>query len=290
MQPSLSTSGRLTKSERARLKTQQTQRDAAFIRNGVDFSRIQLPLLFAQRDERLPMEFEALGPYMTDYAFVEYCLAHHALTPEDTIGLQLNRLFRQLFPLGRVVSLYDDYNKTHATEDDGTVSAQYTPADCATFRASLRRLFVDQAIASGDDDMLLLAESSKVAQAKQLVAELDRFGFIQRHGLEIIFTPREPENPLYDRITLRTKRGKWLCAALDAAGFLDEQNRRIVHLVALPHYMKEQQDKVWEILRVLGISSERYHNVFYDASASPQTVVRTVEAFFEIPTSATPAL
>jgi hypothetical protein len=138
--------------------------------------------------------------------------------------------------------------------------------------------------------MLLLAESSKVAQAKQLVAELDRFGFIQRQGLEIIFTPREPENPLYDRITLRTKRGKWLCAALDAAGFLDEQNRRIVHLVALPHYMKEQQDKVWEILRVLGISSERYHNVFYDASARPEMVVRTVEAFFEIPTSATPAL
>jgi hypothetical protein len=123
-----------------------------------------------------------------------------------------------------------------------------------------------------------------------LVTELDRFGFIQRQGLEIIFTPREPENPLYDRITLRTKRGKWLCAALDAAGFLDEQNRRITHLVALPHYMKEQQDKVWDILRVLGISSGRYHNIFYDPSAESDVIVRTVQAFFETPTSATPTL
>jgi len=290
MQSSLSTSGRLTKSERARLKTQQTQRDAAFVYGGVDFSRIQLPALLAQRDRQMPIEFEALGPYMTDYAAAGYHLTAPILTPEDTIGLRLNQLFRRLFPQARVVSLYDDYNQTHATEDDGTVSAQYAQTDRETFRASLQQLFIAHNIGSNDDDTLLVAESTKVAHAKQLVAELDRFGFIQRQGLEIIFTPREPENPLYDRITLRTKRGKWLCAALDAAGFLDEQNRRIVHLVALPHYMKEQQDKVWEILRVLGISSERYHNVFYDSSTSPEMVVRTVEAFFEAPTSATLAL
>lgn len=290
MQSSLSTSGRLTKSERARLKAQQAQRDAAFMRDGVDFSRIQLPLLFAQRDNNAPIEFEALGPYMMDYASVGYHLTSRVLTPDDTIGLQLNQLFRRLFPQARVVSLYDDYNQTHATEDDGTVSAQYTAADCEVFRMSLRQLFIDQNIAAGDEDMLLVSESSKVAQAKQLVAELDRFGSIQRQGLEMTFTSREPENPLYDRITLRTKRGKWLCAALDAAGFLDEQNRRITHLVALPQYMKEQQDKVWEILRVLGISSERYHNIFYDPHATPEAIVATVEAFFEASTSATLAL
>jgi len=290
MQPTLSTSGRLTKSERAHLKTQQTQRDAAFVRDGVDFSRIQLQALLIQRDIQAPVEFEALGPYMTDYEAIRYRLVSHMLTPEDTIGLQLNQLFRQLLPRARVVSLYDDYNQTHATEDDGTLSAQYSQADREAFRASLRQLFIAQNVASGDDDMLLVSESSKVAQAKLLVAELDRFGFIQRQGLEISFIPREPENPLYDRITLRTKRGKWLCAALDAAGFLDEQNRRITHLVALPHYMKEQQDKVWEILRVLGILPERYHNIFYDPHATPEAVVRTVRAFFEASTSASAPL
>jgi hypothetical protein len=290
MQSSPSTSGRLTKGERTRLIAQQTQQDAVFMRGGVDFSRIQLSALMRHVDAGIPIEFEALGPYMTDYASVGYRLTKTSLTPGDQIGLQLNQLFRRFFPAARVVSLYDDYNQTHATEDDGTVSAQYALADCETFRASLRQLFITHGIASVDDDMLLLSESSKVAHAEQLVVELDRFGFIRHQGLEITFVPRDPERLFYDRIVLRTKRGKWLCAALDAAGFLDEQNRRIVHVVALPHSMKEQQDKVWEILRVLGISSERYHNIFYDPQATPETIVRTVEAFFQMSASATPSL
>lgn len=280
MQSSLSISGRLTKSERLRLKTQQAQRDAAYIRGGVDFSRIQIDDLLVKCADGL-VEFEALGPYMTDYSADGYVLSPQVLTPEDQIGLRLNQLFRQLFPLARAVSLYDDYNKTHATEDDGTVSAVFAPADRQMFRTSLERLFVGSGVATGDDDLLLLPESSKVTQAKQLVAELDRFGLIQRRGLEIIFTPRDPENPLYDQITLRTKRGKWLCAALDAAGFLDEQNRRITHLVALPSYMKEQQDKVWEILRVLGISSDKYHNIFYEPQLQPELVTVEVARMLE---------
>jgi hypothetical protein len=290
MQSFLSTSSRPTKGERTRLKAQQTQRDALFMHEGVDFSRIQLAALMQHVQAGIPIEFEALGPYMTDYISVGYRLTKISLTPGDQIGLQLNQLFRQLFPDARVVSLYDDYNQTHATEDDGTVSAQYDQADCETFRASIRQLFMTHGIASVDDDMLLLSESSKVAHAEQLVAELDRFGYIRRQGLEITFVPRDPERLFYDRIVLRTKRGKWLCAALDAAGFLDDQNRRINHLVALPHYMKEQQDKVWEILRVLGISSERYHNIFYDSEATPEDVVRVVAAFFETPTTVTPTL
>lgn len=276
MQPSLPLSGRLTKSARAHLKLQQAQRDALSIRDGVDFSRIQIDLL--QTNENI--EFEALGPYMTDYRNVGYRLTAHTLTPEDTIGLSLSRLFRHFFPTARLVSLYDDYNMTHATEDDGSVSATYAAEDRLVFRSSLARLFIHAGAATTNDDLLLISESSKVAQAKQLVLELDRFGLIQRQGLEIIFTPREPENPLYDRITLRTKRGKWLCAALDAAGFLDQQNRRITHLVALPSYMKEQQDKVWEILRVLAILPERYHNIFYEPDLSSEAVVRVVEDEF----------
>jgi hypothetical protein len=283
MQPSLPTSGRLTKSERARLKARQAQHDTVFIHQGVDFSRIQLSALHAQYDSHASLEFEALGPYMTDYGSVKYQLTTSTLTSADQIGLQLNQLFRRTFPRARVVSLYDDYNQTHATEDDGTVSAQYATVEREAFRSSLRQLFLNENIASGDHDMLLVSESSKVAQAKLLVTELDRFGFIRRQGLEITFVPRNPERLFYDRIVLRTKRGKWLCAALDAAGFLDAQNRRIIHLVALPHFMKEQQDKVWEILRVLGISSERYHNIFYDPLAAPQNVVRVVEDFLNTP-------
>lgn len=274
MQPTLS--DRLTKSARTRLKMQQAEHDALFIHDGVDFSRIQpSALLNAER-----IEFEALGPYMTDYQAANYRLTPVVLTPEDTIGLRLSQLFRNLFPTARLVSLYDDYNSSHATEDDGSIAVTYAPEDRQVFRTSLSQLFTSVGAASGDDDMLLISESSKVAHAKLLVAELDRFGMIERRGLEIIFTPRDPENPLYDRITLRTKRGKWLCAALDASGFLDQQNRRIAHLVVLPNYMKEQQDKVWEILRVLAISPERYHNIFYDPRMSAEKTADIIEKEF----------
>lgn len=270
---------RLTKSLRVRLKTDQLLRDAAHIHEGVDFSRIQIPTLLQQANDG-KLEFEALGPYMTDYSSCEYRLSPEILTPEDLIGLQLNQLFRKLFPAARVVSLYDDYNKTHATEDDGTVSAQYAESDRGAFRASLERLFISKRIATSANDMLLLPESSKVTQARQLVAELDQLGLIQRNGLEIVFRPRHPERLFYDKIVLRTKRGKWLCVALDAAGFLHQDNRRIVHLIALPNYMKEQQDKVWEILRVLAISPEKYHDIFYDPQASPEHVVKVVQDAF----------
>lgn len=276
----ISMNQRLTKSLRTRLKLDQSLRDAAYIHEGVDFSRIQIQALLQQAG-RGKLEFEALGPYMADYASCGYRLSPGVLTPEDRIGLQLNQLFRRLFPAARVVSLYDDYNMTHATEDDGTVSARYAKADRETFRNSLAQLFVDQHIAANKHDMLLLSESSKVAQAEQLVAELDRFGLIQRSGLEIVFTPRDPERSFYDRIVLRTKRGKWLCVALDAAGFLHHDNRHITHIVALPNYMKEQQDKVWEILRVLAISPEKYHDIFYDPQASPEHVVSVIQNAFQ---------
>jgi len=274
MQPSLS--DRLTKSARTRLKAQQAEHDALFIHDSVDFSRIQPRALL--RAEHI--EFEALGPYMADYQAVNYHLTPAVLTSEDATGLRLSQLFRRFFPTARLVSLYDDYNSSHATEDDGSIAVKYALKDRQMFRTSLGQLFVAAGVVNGDDDMLLLSESSKVVHAKLLVAELDRFGMIERRGLEIIFTPRDPENPLYDRITLRTKRGKWLCAALDASGFLDQQNRRIAHLVVLPNYMKEQQDKVWEILRVLAISSERYHNIFYDPRMSAEKIAAIIEEEF----------
>lgn len=270
----------LTKGTRSRLKAEQVLRDQHHIHKGVDFSRIQIPTLLQQAKEN-KLEFEALGPYMTDYSSDGYRLAADILTPEDLTGLRLNQLFRQLFPSARVVSLYDDYNKTHATEDDGTLSAQYAESDRVAFRTSLKQLFIDKHIAANETDMLLLPESGKVVQAKQLVAELDRLGLIQRNGLEIAFTPRSPERLFYDKVVLRTKRGKWLCVALDAAGFLHQDNRAIVHLVALPDYMKEQQDKAWEILRVLAISPERYHNIFYSPQDAPHHVVKVVQDAFQ---------
>jgi hypothetical protein len=202
------------------------------------------------------------------------------LTPVDAIGFELAKSFRQLFPRARLVSLYDDYNTTHATEDDGTVSAVYAAKDKQVFLQSLDKMFH----AAGMDTYqppLLLSESSKVSEAEELVATLDDLHMIERRGHEIIFIPPAPENPLYDRITLRTKRGKWLCVALDAAGFLHEDNRHITHLIALPTYLKEQQDKMWEILRVLAIPSDQYHNIFYDPMVAPEAACRVVACEFE---------
>jgi hypothetical protein len=122
----------------------------------------------------------------------------------------------------------------------------------------------------------MISESSKVPDAQRLVSLLETKGHIQRKGEEIVFVNNLAENPLHHRIHLRNSKGKWLCEALDAATFLKDENLQILHIVALPDYMKNQQDKVWEILRVLGISSHCYYNIFYSLDFTSSEIAQTV--------------
>jgi hypothetical protein len=85
---------------------------------------------------------------------------------------------------------------------------------------------------------------------------------------------------LHRSFYLRTKDGRWLCEALDASTFLKAENRRITHIVVLPEYMKEQQDKVWEILRVLHIAPHKYHNIFYDKTLPAEHIRHAIERAF----------
>ncbi|MEI8092000.1 MAG: hypothetical protein WCG98_07555 [bacterium] len=79
----------------------------------------------------------------------------------------------------------------------------------------------------------------------------DGQSYIQEMGKEILFVNPNAENPKYRKITLRKQNGHWMCEALDASSYIKPENLNITHLVILPTNFKEQQDKVWEMLRVL---------------------------------------
>ena len=127
------------------------------------------------------------------------------------------------------------------------------------------------------ENFLLISESSKTVEAEKLVERLDEAGHIQREGQKIYFVNEGAENPQYKRIILRTGTGRWLCEALDASTYLKPENLEITHLVVLSKDFVAQQDKVWEILRVLGIRPTHYHNIFYDKSLDPSVVAEIVD-------------
>lgn len=132
-------------------------------------------------------------------------------------------------------------------------------------------------------DYLFVSESQKVQDAEILVAKLEGLAtetgisYIRRNGEEIIFENPNAENSEYKKIILRTRNGRWLCEALDASSFLDPDNLAITHLVILPNHFKKQQDRVWELLRVLGITPENYHNIFYDDKKSAGEIISALD-------------
>ncbi|HSW77332.1 MAG TPA: hypothetical protein VLG36_00865 [Candidatus Chromulinivoraceae bacterium] len=254
--------------------------------HGVDFSRAQLDTLVTVRNQGAPIEFETLGPYLIDYLQFDGKMKITNLIPEDKVGLSLARAIRPFLPSARLISLYDEYNSrkghTHGHEE----APHFTKENIKDFRASLITLFQDVSVISADaidgEDFLLIPESSKLIDAENLVNRLESHGLIAYHDDEIHFVNDNAENPLYQRITLRTKQGRWLCQALDAAAFLKPENQKITHLVVLPSYMRAQQDKVWEILRTLHISPTNYHNIFYDPDMETHDVVKIISEAFRM--------
>lgn len=276
---------KLTKSERTMLAELIQKIERTSIQDGVDFSRCQMAELFDARNRGVPIEFEMIGPYMADYASANYKMTTENLISEDAIGLQLAAVFRDIFPSARLVSLCDDYNTGKFSVHAKTDIATYGAATKRHFKQSLVRLFkfynaIGQDAVHGQH-YLLISEDNMQLNAELLVARLEGQGYIQRTGDEITFINEDAENPLYAQVRLRTKSGRWLCEALDAASYIDPANRNITHLVVLPSYMKTQQDRVWEILRVLGIPSNRFHNIFFDPNASVLQVCAVVRQVFQ---------
>ena len=282
-------------------------------RNGVDFSRCQMDRYVAASRAGKPVEFESLSPYLSDYNMSTGEIWRNNLTNTDKVGVAVAKSVRALFSNARMISLYDEYNSDipfssdaygkplrHATDEEGNIlkdekgnaldapQLTFDPVVRENFRKSLENLFIEEGIIDPEKDRdgeayLLVSESSKVRDAELLVQELEakHADLIRRDGQAIYFVNPNAENPLYAEIPMRTVNGRWLCEALDASSYLKPENLEITHLVILPNHFKPQQDKVWEILRVLGIPSTNYHNIFYDEKVAPDVVARTIEEEIE---------
>lgn len=257
--------------------------------DGVDFSAVQISQVVNHGEQLL--EIETFSPYLCDYDMKHGTIWSDNLVPSDRTGLQVGQVFAEMFPDARFISLYDEYNSSiPGNSDERGVptpeGAQYAfpPEVQATFKnsvaAQLRGAGIIAEDAEEGQDYILVSESSKVEHASQLVERLEQRGFIERNGEEISFVNPTAENPLYRHILLRSSSGRWMCEALDAASYLDPINLEIMHLIVLPQSMREQQDKVWEILRVLGIAKLNYHNIFYDEGIDPQAVAETIRREF----------
>jgi hypothetical protein len=277
---------RLPKKERAALIADMQSLDVPRLHGGVNFSRISLSAVLEARDTGQRIEFETIGPYLASYTTSQGVMRDDNLIPEDAVGLQLAATFRAFFPQARLVSLCDDYNNGNMIRGDtkkDTVGS-FNDEMKHNFRTSLVALLKSCGAIPGNAqdgrEFLLLAESQRAADAEQLVARLEALGHIRRNGQEIVFMNHEAENPLYSSFSLRSKNGRWLCEALDAAAFLRPENLTIVHIVVLPEYMKGQQDKVWELLRILHFDPDQYHNIFFDPKASPQQVSTIIREAF----------
>jgi hypothetical protein len=275
----------LSRQEKTRLAEQLRALELRETHDGVNFSRFQIDAVLRSRDKGELIEFETMGPYLVDYIAFGGIMTADNLTAEDAIGLRLAQALRSVFPNGRLVSLYDEYNTRHYNDQGNESIVEFTKELKSTFRSSLIALFASSGAIAKDategGEFWLVAESQKVTDAEKLAIQLESLGYIERNGQEVLFVNELAENPLHYRIRLRTKNGKWLCEALDASAFLQPQNWNITHLVILPDSMKDQQDRVWEILRVLGIDPAKYHNIFFDSNLPLAQISQTILTMFK---------
>lgn len=281
----------LSKKEEDSLKRGIADVESMHTKNGVDFSRIQVGKVIADRDAGKWIDFETFSPYLSDYNLKTGEIWKDKLTPSDAIGLALSKTFRKLFPQATVTSLYDDYNTSlpESTDPRGIPfpgGKQLVVGDDTknAFRSNVVA-FLKETGAIGEDaiegkDYFMLAESSKQEDAAGLIDKLRGQGLIEENNGEVVFVNPNADNPLFKRINLRTKDGRWLCEALDASTFIKPENLGITHIVVLPDSFKVQQDRVWEILRVMGIQPENYHNIFYDEHTDPKIVESTIQQEF----------
>lgn len=254
---------------------------------GVDFSKCQLDNILKAYLKGQQIEFESFSPYVADYDLFKGDIHTSPLTNADDIGIAVAKTIRQEFPNAKMVSLYDEYNTGLPDSTDSlgkpmphSPQIELDETVKQNFHESVDQLLREQGVLSNEDkegaDYLLISESSKIKDAEKLVERLEKAGHIQRDGQAIYFVNSKPEDSTYSKILLRTKQGRWLCEALDTASYLNPENLKITHLVILPNEFREQQNKVWEILRALDIKPTNYHNIFFDKTLPPETVARNI--------------
>jgi hypothetical protein len=269
----------------AQLLKRLDEYEQSFVVSGVNFSRADMNAIMRYYAEGEAVEFETVGPYLANYLASDGVMSIDNLIPEDLIGVRLAALFRKIFPKARLVALCDEYNHTVAYKPADNIRTEpFTKAQKQAFFAGFKRV-LEQAGAIPNNaihgkEYLFVAESDNVAKAERLAALLGESGFTQEVNGALYFVNPAAENPLHRRFCLRTVQGRWLCEALDAAGFLSPDNKNITHLIVLPDYMKAQQDRVWEILRVLGHTPSRHHNLFFDSSQPAEDIVNNVARAF----------
>jgi hypothetical protein len=257
-------------------------RNKEIYREFIDFVKCQVGLVVDAYKSGRPVEFESFSPYLADYNTRTGEIWKDKLINEDKIGLAIAKVLHERFPRARAISLYDEYNSGQGVPTGSEVGQiPFKENAKIGFRDNVLKLMKESG-AIGDTDkegenFLLISESSKTVEAEKLVERLDEAGHIQREGQKIYFVNEGAENPQYKRIILRTGTGRWLCEALDASTYLKPENLEITHLVVLSKDFVAQQDKVWEILRVLGIRPTHYHNIFYDKSLDPSVVAEIVD-------------
>ncbi len=291
------TSGAIKKTDfNTTLKSEVEAIEKVNKRGGVDFSRIQIGRVLDARDAGKRIEFDTLSPYWFLYKDIEGEVSEDDLTKEDRIGLILTKTFRDIFPNGTMVSFWDEYHTSKQDDPKSTDTRKFNPDQLEIAdidddnRSKFQRDLVNLMKKNGSireldtegKEYLTIPESSKVAAAEELVTRLEEIGLIKREGERISLVNPDPSDPRYSKITLKTVNGKWLCHTLDAASYLKEENKDITHIVVLENGYKEQQDKVWEMLHLLGIPVTNYHNIFYDGNEDPQKIADTIKKEFEI--------
>ncbi len=257
-------------------------------REGVDFSRCQMNKFVEDYKAGKRVEFESFSPYLADYNSATGEVWEDKLAPSDAVGVAIAKMLREQFPRARMISLYDEYNTDMPSTADARgiptpdgPQIEFSSAAKNRFRTDIEGLLRKKAVLKDGDierkNYLFVSESEKIKDAEDLVKELAKGKHIRRDGQAIYFENPNAENPMYQEVLLRTKNGRWLCEALDASSYLKSENLEITHLVILPEHFKRQQDKVWEILRVLGIKPLNYHNIFFDEAKPPEKVVKMIE-------------
>ncbi len=243
----------------------------------MDFSLCQFDRIAEVQKAGGRIEFEAWSPYLMDHNMSSGELFKDNLTPTDEIGIALIADLRKVFTQAGLVVLYDEYNSGMPNNSDaygrpfgGGPQLDFTQDARVKFKSSIEEVLRDQnIIREGDEDQkdfMLVSESEKMKDAEILVERLEGLGKIERkEDGSIYFVDPTNTDENCRRITLKNRYDKWMCEALDASAFLNPENFETTHLVILPKEFKSQQNKVWVILRTLGIQPDNYHNIFFDS-------------------------
>ena len=218
-------------------------------------------------------------------------------------GAMFKRLIRHVGGSARIVSLLDEENVyPHIQEKTGRESFSSEEKDA--YIEAMAGFLHEVGIIDDEDimgsDVLLLRESELARSIPDLIGGLrdaiqarpedsDRGSVEVRDG-NIVFIPPEDiiENSGFSKNRRREFRksgillvkgqegwkdedkiladGNPSCQAMDAAGFLGDENKDLMHFIMIDSSMESQQNKVFAMLKMLGISGhDDFHNIFTDS-------------------------